>query len=378
MKTKLLLAFLCLSVLGYSQTFDNSSGYYINELIASISGSDEPDEYIELRGPAGSSLPAGTYFITIEGDGSDGDVGEIEEVLDFSGLTFGSNGYLTVTFSGSSYAAHFVADSNNYTEADVTDYDGNLLDYSATYILLNAPTAPIGGDKIDGNTGETLDGNFDSTGSHTAWNIYDSVSSLDDDDSDEYGYGQMNVTTNYTTTPGLFIVPTGSSVISCDNTPGGGSTSNVYYIARQGESTGYDANSDWMAGQTNSSSTRPFWVFSGTVEKNVPDALSGYVLEASTFGGLNYDPTDDVLSTDDFFVSNFKIYPNPAKININIESVDNTQIDSVELYNILGLRVLMTSKLVNNSIDISEMANGVYLLKVNSGTNSVTKRIVIE
>lgn len=86
----------------------------------------------------------------------------------------------------------------------------------------------------------------------------------------------------------------------------------------------------------------------------------------------------DALSTQDFFASSLKIYPNPAKTTITIKSADQTQIDSVELYNILGLRVLSTTNLVNDSIDVSEMATGVYLLKVNAGTNSVTKRIVIE
>ncbi|WP_400077436.1 T9SS type A sorting domain-containing protein [Winogradskyella sp. R77965] len=85
-----------------------------------------------------------------------------------------------------------------------------------------------------------------------------------------------------------------------------------------------------------------------------------------------------VLSTEEFSASSFTVYPNPANTNITIKSSDQTQIDSVELYNVLGSRVFTANNLINNSIDVSEMANGVYLLKVNSGANSVTKRIVIE
>ncbi|NRD24406.1 T9SS type A sorting domain-containing protein [Winogradskyella litoriviva] len=84
------------------------------------------------------------------------------------------------------------------------------------------------------------------------------------------------------------------------------------------------------------------------------------------------------LSTEEFSASNLKVYPNPASTNITIKSANQTQIDSVELYNILGSRVLSSTKLIDNSIDVSEMASGVYLLKVNAGNNSVTKRIVIE
>lgn len=85
-----------------------------------------------------------------------------------------------------------------------------------------------------------------------------------------------------------------------------------------------------------------------------------------------------VLSTEEFSASTLTVYPNPAKTNITIKSSDQTQIDSVEIYNILGSRVLSTTNLINDSIDVSEIATGVYLLKVNAGINSVTKRIVIE
>ena len=84
------------------------------------------------------------------------------------------------------------------------------------------------------------------------------------------------------------------------------------------------------------------------------------------------------LSTEEFTASNLTVYPNPAKTNITIKSSDQTQIDSVELYSVLGKRVFTTSNLVNDSIDVSEIASGIYLLKVNSGANSVTKRIIIE
>ncbi|WP_299118769.1 T9SS type A sorting domain-containing protein [uncultured Winogradskyella sp.] len=85
-----------------------------------------------------------------------------------------------------------------------------------------------------------------------------------------------------------------------------------------------------------------------------------------------------VLSTEEFSASSFKVYPNPTTSNITIKSSDLSQIDSVELYNILGKRVFAASSLINDSINVSEIASGVYLLKVNSGNNSVTKRIVIE
>lgn len=376
MKRILLSAALIVATMGFSQTYDNTSGYYISELIASISGDDAPDEFIELRGEPNALLPTGTYFISIEGDGSSGNLGKVSDVLDLSGLAFGGNGYLTLTMSGSSYEGNFVAMSTNYTEEDVSGYDGNLLDQSASYLLINSTASPSGV-VVDSDS----DGEFDAMGDHTGWNIYDSVSSLDDDDNAEYGYAQMNVATNYSSTPSIFNAPTGSSFLSpMDEVKDDGSIGavNVYYIGRQGESTGYDAVSDWMAGQTNSGSTRPFWTFSGTEEKNVPSSLSGTTLEASTIGGPNLDPVDDVedtASSDDVFAAGLSVYPNPASGMVTIDA-GNTVLTSVELFSTLGGQVYASDN--TTSVDVSTLAKGVYFLKLNGEGASATKKLIVE
>ncbi len=368
MKTKLLLLLLCVSAFGYSQTFDNSSGYYINELIASISGTDEPDEYIELRGPVSGVLPAGTYFITVEGDGEDGDVGEVEEILDLSGLSFGSNGYLTITYdnsgAGNSYTTLLAAAaSSDYTDVQVTGYDGNLLDYSATYMLISAPAAPSKGDKIDSDPDGELDG-------ISTWNIYDSVSSLDNDGpGTEYGYGQINIATAYTAAPSMFDGPSTSTWLSIDD--GSSSTANIYYIARQNSSTGYTIN-DWMAGQTNSTSVRPNWTFTGDLPRVHPDALASTSLPDSTFGG----PNNAVLSVNEVFATNFKIYPNPASDYINIES-KSVKVSSVDMYNVLGAKVL-SSELTEDRVNVSNLVKGVYFMKINTLDGSLTKKVIID
>lgn len=378
MKKTLLITFLCISTLGYAQTYNNSAGYYINELIASISGTDLPNEYIELRGPANGLIPAGTYLITIEGDGenSASNVGKVQEVLALGGLSFGSNGYLSIIYStGTMYNAALVGTSANvYNETTITGYDGDLLDYSGTYLLISAPSDPT--DVIVDSEAER-DGQFDSTGDHTLWNIYDSVSTLDDDATSlqlEYGYGQINVATNFTTNPTLFKTPAGSSMLSIDD---GSSGANVYYIARQGVSTGYNPVSDWMAGQTNSS-TGPNWTFTGDLPRVSPDSMASTSLLNSTFGGPNLDPVDDgALSTKDILASKLNIYPNPAKDYITVES-KSVRISSVAMYNLLGAQVISEKALVNSRLNVSGLAKGIYMLKIEAEGGTATKKIVIE
>jgi len=68
------------------------------------------------------------------------------------------------------------------------------------------------------------------------------------------------------------------------------------------------------------------------------------------------------LSTPEFQVSTFGIYPNPTSNTLNFKTT-NQEPFKILAYNILGKEVLNTTVL-NNSLDVSILANGVYLLKV--------------
>lgn len=63
--------------------------------------------------------------------------------------------------------------------------------------------------------------------------------------------------------------------------------------------------------------------------------------------------------------SDFTIYPNPARSEIVIQ-IDSTLKDqSIVIYNING-RIEMQQLVLSNSIDISSLSSGVYILNINS------------
>ncbi|MFT5892733.1 MAG: beta-glucanase (GH16 family), partial [Dokdonia sp.] len=80
------------------------------------------------------------------------------------------------------------------------------------------------------------------------------------------------------------------------------------------------------------------------------------------------------LSVDDTFAQKFSVYPNPASDFISIKTVEN--IDRVELYSILGQ--LVNKNNGTKQIDTKYLKSGLYLLKIYSGNNTVTKKIIIE
>ncbi|OBX18405.1 MULTISPECIES: T9SS type A sorting domain-containing protein [Bizionia] len=68
------------------------------------------------------------------------------------------------------------------------------------------------------------------------------------------------------------------------------------------------------------------------------------------------------LSTPEFQVNTFGIYPNPTSNTLNFKTT-NQEPFKILAYNILGKEVLNTTVL-NNTLDVSILTNGVYLLKV--------------
>ncbi len=83
------------------------------------------------------------------------------------------------------------------------------------------------------------------------------------------------------------------------------------------------------------------------------------------------------LSTDDFLASNVKVYPNPARDFITVES-NTVQLSSVSVFDVLGKNVLTQNKLTNNRIDVSSLVSGIYFVKINSEDATTTRKIIIE
>ena len=83
------------------------------------------------------------------------------------------------------------------------------------------------------------------------------------------------------------------------------------------------------------------------------------------------------LQNDGFAFSDFNFYPNPVKNSLTISNADT--IDEVEITSILGQKMIVKS--VNDlqtEIDLSELSNGVYFVKVTSEGQEKIVKIVKE
>jgi hypothetical protein len=112
------------------------------------------------------------------------------------------------------------------------------------------------------------------------------------------------------------------------------------------------------------------------------DVASNFVFENNkVFGDIQNPVVLNLksLSTDDLFLSNVVLYPNPFSNNITINASQQTEkVSKIEIYSTIGTLVRKVHiKTAETTIDTSDLANGIYLIKLTSSTgkHSVQKMI---
>ncbi|MCW1148171.1 fibronectin type III domain-containing protein [Flavobacterium lacisediminis] len=101
--------------------------------------------------------------------------------------------------------------------------------------------------------------------------------------------------------------------------------------------------------------------------------IYNYELNVSQVGELY---NNNVLASSDFSQNNLevKLYPNPVRDILNIE-IEN-DIQSIEIYNIQGQKVLSSNQ---KQINVSDLATGMYMVRIQDIDNKIaTKKIVIK
>ena len=98
------------------------------------------------------------------------------------------------------------------------------------------------------------------------------------------------------------------------------------------------------------------------------------VLPKDTVNGIGNHDTN-TASIEDDFIRNFKIYPNPIKEKLSITSINSQIIKRLTIYSIQGKKII-SSKLVNNSLNLSSLDSGIYILKLEAEKRIFTTKII--
>ena len=113
--------------------------------------------------------------------------------------------------------------------------------------------------------------------------------------------------------------------------------------------------------------------------------VEGPTIDFDEQGEWTYYDTNDVSDIGNFngtlstnnnsILETYKIYPNPT--NGNILYFNITKDVTVKMYNVLG-KLIKTGAVntQNNSLDISTLSKGIYILKMKSGNQFITRKII--
>ncbi|MEQ6122876.1 endonuclease [Pseudotenacibaculum sp. MALMAid0570] len=103
--------------------------------------------------------------------------------------------------------------------------------------------------------------------------------------------------------------------------------------------------------------------------------------EVNEWNSFPQDTFDDIgshtstLSTTNFEWNELHIYPNPTSLNYIF--IKNNESLNVQVFNILGKRIKQqTISNSNQRLDLSNLSNGIYLLKISDGKNTTTRKII--
>lgn len=159
-----------------------------------------------------------------------------------------------------------------------------------------------------------------------------------------------------------------------------------YNSDRTPSTTGTDCNNCPGAQWTGSNTTLTTYSYplnSLNTETNIIFRIVFHSDESVTKEGVNIDDfvISGTLSSENFELNNVFIYPNPSKGIFNI-SLGNLQPTGIEVYDLTGKKVYekkeVTISNFETKIDLSNVTQGIYFVKIIDNNQSTVKRIIKE
>ncbi len=105
--------------------------------------------------------------------------------------------------------------------------------------------------------------------------------------------------------------------------------------------------------------------------KITEDTVDGDRVAIDDLSWTCYSP----LSVDEFDLTSIKVYPNPVNNTLHIRLHTATE-TSLEIYNVLGSRVLSKTIQESGTIQLDGLQQGLYILKITQGNTTISKKLI--
>lgn len=121
----------------------------------------------------------------------------------------------------------------------------------------------------------------------------------------------------------------------------------------------------YLTGNTFSNS---YIATAGTYQVNYGGSSDAFLVKLNSNGVMAVNNADTLINS-------IKIYPNPTTDFIHIQNPANQKIIKAEVFDSNG-RLIKVSKTVDNKIDVKNIANGLYILKVSTEKGSQNLKFI--
>ena len=102
--------------------------------------------------------------------------------------------------------------------------------------------------------------------------------------------------------------------------------------------------------------------------------LTAFLLVSLWGYGQEKDPPDPTPAQE---IPNFKLYPNPAYNDVVYITSDYNDTKIITVYDVLG-EVVLTDRISTNTLNISRLVPGVYVLQVTERQKTITRKLVVK
>ncbi len=76
-------------------------------------------------------------------------------------------------------------------------------------------------------------------------------------------------------------------------------------------------------------------------------------------------------------INGFKLYPNPAYNDVVYVTTSRNETKEIVIYDVFG-EIVLTDRISTNTLNISRLVPGVYVLKVIENNTSMTRKLVVK
>lgn len=294
----------------------------LNEMLVNPPGSDEPFEFVELKGTPGSTLN-NIYMVVFESDS--GSAGNADVVIPLNGVTLGSNGLLFI---------------------------GTSLGYS------NIPSTTVFKDTLLFGLPQLENGSI------TFAVLFSPIPMLKDVDYD-------------TNNDGVLDLPNGAQLQDAVGWTNGDLSALVYGGVILTQSAGTpDAAVRFFDNNTPFSAAA--WYNGDIIDLDSFDPLevSANMPQGSGITPGNINIPNNGIGINDLKVSNLAIYPNPSEGLIKLGSLNQNESSQLSVYSLDG-RLVSQLELTNSTVDLTNLDSGLYWLELHTKNEVKRAQLVI-